>query len=80
MQSYYDENALRLVKALVTGGNTSEIGQVLTDGEGLPGGRTSAGDEHSQRARLRKIYLMEDDLLAEMTVRLLKHLRQCFKN
>ena len=37
LQSYFNENALTLIRTLITGGATPELEQILAEGAGLPG-------------------------------------------
>lgn len=59
LQGYFDENALRLVRALVTGGGTSELCQVLADGSGLPGSPTGDALQNRRRAKIRQFSLFD---------------------
>ena len=38
LQSYFNDNALTLIRTLVTGGATPELEQILAEGAGMRGG------------------------------------------
>ena len=41
-QTYFNDNALTLIRTLITGGATPELEQILAEGVGMRGGRTNA--------------------------------------
>lgn len=51
LQTYFNQNALTLIRSLITGGATPELELILAEGAGLRGGYSTA-DSLSNRDRL----------------------------
>lgn len=52
LQTYFNDNALTLIRTLITGGATPELEQILAEGVGMRGGY-STPDSLTQRSRCR---------------------------
>ena len=51
-QTYFNDNALTLIRTLITGGATPELEQILAEGVGMRGGHTNA-ETNANRDRCR---------------------------
>ena len=68
-QTYFNENALTLIRTLITGGATPELEQILAEGVGMMGGlNTPIQPEIRERSRVAQISL-SDGPLAEFGVK-----------
>lgn len=62
-QSYFNDNALTLIRTLITGGATPELEQILAEGAGMRGGYCSpAVLANRDRCRVAQISLFEGAL------------------
>ena len=62
-QSYFNDNALTLIRTLITGGATPELEQILAEGAGMRGGYCSpAVLANRDRCRVAQISLFEGPL------------------
>jgi len=52
LQTYFNDNALTLIRTLITGGATPELEQILAEGVGMRGGYNTA-EMLAQRNRCR---------------------------
>ena len=53
LQTYFNDNALTLIRTLITGGATPELEQILAEGVGMRGGSGEGGNTLSNRDRCR---------------------------
>jgi len=51
LQSYFNENALTLIRTLITGGATPELEQIMAEGAGIPGCQQPPADFQQVRDR-----------------------------
>jgi len=59
-QTYFNDNALTLIRTLITGGATPELEQILAEGVGMRGGySTPETIAHRHRCRIAQIALYE---------------------
>lgn len=69
VQTYFNDNALTLIRTLITGGATPELEQILAEGVGMRGGySTSEMLAHRNRCRVAHI-TFDDASLVQYTVR-----------
>lgn len=62
-QSYFNDNALTLIRTLVTGGATPELEQILAEGAGMRGGYcTPSVLANRDRCRVAQLSLFEGPL------------------
>ena len=52
IQAYFNVNALALIRALVTGGATQELEQIIAEGAGICGGATVEALENRKRCKV----------------------------
>ena len=63
LQSYFNDNALTLIRTLVTGGATPELEQILAEGAGMRGGYcTPSVLANRDRCRVAQLSLFEGPL------------------
>jgi len=63
IQSYFNDNALTLIRTLITGGATPELEQILAEGAGMRGGYcTPAVLANRDRCRVAQISLYDGPL------------------
>lgn len=80
IQSYFNDNALTLIRTLITGGATPELEQILAEGAGMRGGYcTPAVLANRDRCRVAQISLY-DGPLAQFGVKLSLQLVYIFIN
>lgn len=62
-QSYFNDNALTLIRTLITGGATPELEQILAEGAGMRGGYCSPSVlANRDRCRVSQISLFDGPL------------------
>ena len=62
-QSYFNDNALTLIRTLITGGATPELEQILAEGAGMRGGYCTAGVlANRDRCRVAQVSLFDGPL------------------
>ena len=62
-QSYFNDNALTLIRTLITGGATPELEQILAEGAGMRGGYcTAAVLANRDRCRVAQVSLFDGPL------------------
>lgn len=80
--AYFNDNALTLIRTLITGGTTPELEQILAEGGGIaPGGNSHENFENRNRPRISQISLFDGDfakfgenrLYGELFVHCLSH-------
>ena len=60
--SYFNDNALMLIRSLITGGTTPELEQILAEGRGIePGGNNLENCQNRDRPRLSQISLFDGE-------------------
>jgi len=60
LQTYFNDNALTLIRTLITGGATPELEQILAEGVGMRGGySTPETTAHRNRCRIAQMPLYE---------------------
>ncbi len=60
--AYFNDNALTLIRTLITGGTTSELEHILAEGRGVSSGPfTSENIFHRDRPRITQISLFEGE-------------------
>ena len=60
LQTYFNDNALTLIRTLITGGATPELEQILAEGVGMRGGySTPESLANRDRCRVAQIALYE---------------------
>ena len=60
MQTYFNDNALTLIRTLITGGATPELEQIMAEGVGMRGGYFSPDCQTSRdRCRVAQIALYD---------------------
>lgn len=57
LKAYFNVNALALIRALVTGGATQELEQIIAEGAGICGGATADALENRKRCKVRMFSL-----------------------
>lgn len=63
LQSYFNDNALTLIRTLITGGATPELEQILAEGAGMRGGYSTPSIlANRDRCRVAQISLYEGPL------------------
>ena len=63
LQSYFNDNALTLIRTLITGGATPELEQILAEGAGMRGGYcTPSVLANRDRCRVAQLSLFEGPL------------------
>jgi hypothetical protein len=61
--AYFNDNALTLIRTLITGGTTPELEQILAECSGItPGGNSQENYENRNRPRIRQISLFDKKL------------------
>ena len=60
VQTYFNDNALTLIRTLITGGATPELEQILAEGVGMRGGY-STNEMMAHRNRCRVAHVSVDD-------------------
>ena len=64
LQSYFNDNALTLIRTLITGGATPELEQILAEGAGMRGGYcTPSVLANRDRCRVAQLSLFEGPLI-----------------
>ena len=70
-QTYFNSEALNLIRVLITGGATPELEQILAEGVGFVKGTQSDREVFDTRNRCRVALLsLEEGLLQDLSVRL----------
>jgi potassium large conductance calcium-activated channel subfamily M alpha protein 1 len=60
--AYFNDNALTLIRTLITGGTTPELEQILAEGGGIaPGGNSSDNFQSRNRPRISQISLFDGE-------------------
>lgn len=60
--AYFNDNALTLIRTLITGGTTPELEQILAEGGGIaPGGNSSENFQNRDRPRISQISLFDGE-------------------
>ena len=63
LQSYFNDNALTLIRTLITGGATPELEQILAEGAGMKGGYcTPTVLANRDRCRVAQVSLFDGPL------------------
>lgn len=61
-KAYFNDNALTLIRTLITGGTTPELEQILAEGSGMaPGGNGKDNFENRNRPRISQISLFDGE-------------------
>lgn len=70
IQTYFNDNALTLIRTLITGGATPELEQILAEGVGMRGGyNTSETLAHRNRCRVAQVALYDNQITQFSVVR-----------
>lgn len=60
--AYFNDNALTLIRTLITGGTTPELEQILAEGGGIaPGGNSSESFQNRDRPRISQVSLFDGE-------------------